>query len=178
MHLVFILVCWSTAVDTFFRSYKSAPIQIEWFASPFHGIWKYPVQWQVCVIMIECMNGSNGLTCEFPGWWFFKFSLLVFSPLPLQPPMPTFQSKPYRQSQALNPLVTKVKKHPFLFFGLPFIGIIVGGSFALSQITQTRFDHRDMRHSKVCYIVTCFCMMFIPFILSGCERRSIGNGQE
>lgn len=66
----------------------------------------------------------------------------------------------------------------FSFFGLPFIGIIVGGSFALSQITQTRFDHRDMRHSKVCYIVTCFCMMFIPFILSGCERRSIGNGQE
>lgn len=93
-------------------------------------------------------------------------------------PMPTFQSKPYRQSQALNPLVSKVKKHPFLLFGLPFIGIIVGGSFALSQITQTRFDHRDMRHSKVCYIVTCFCMMFIPFILSGCERRSIGNGQE
>ncbi|KAJ8660883.1 hypothetical protein O0I10_003527 [Lichtheimia ornata] len=63
--------------------------------------------------------------------------------------MPTFQSKPYRQSQALNPLVSKVKKHPFILFGLPFIGIIVGGSFALSQITQTRFDHRDMRHTKV-----------------------------
>lgn len=82
--------------------------------------------------------------------------------------MPTFQSKPYRQSQALNPLVSKVKKHPFILFGLPFIGIIVGGSFALSQITQTRFDHRDMRHTKVCFIV--FCNNRIYYSCYGCYQ--------
>ncbi|KAI9320234.1 cytochrome c oxidase assembly protein COX16, partial [Dichotomocladium elegans] len=36
-----------------------------------------------------------------------------------------------------------------LLFGLPFIAIIVGGSFGLAQITQTRYDHRDLRHRKV-----------------------------
>ncbi|KAI9494005.1 cytochrome c oxidase assembly protein COX16-domain-containing protein [Zychaea mexicana] len=61
----------------------------------------------------------------------------------------TFQSKPYGKKSALDPLAAKVKKRPFILFGLPFIAIIVGGSFGLSQLTQTRYDHRDMRHRKV-----------------------------
>ncbi|KAI8137420.1 cytochrome c oxidase assembly protein COX16-domain-containing protein [Fennellomyces sp. T-0311] len=63
--------------------------------------------------------------------------------------MPTFQSKPYGKKSALDPIAIQVKKKPFLFFGLPFIAIIIGGSFGLAQLTQTRYDHRDMRHKKV-----------------------------
>ncbi|KAI9255603.1 cytochrome c oxidase assembly protein COX16-domain-containing protein [Phascolomyces articulosus] len=63
--------------------------------------------------------------------------------------MPTFQSKPYGKKGTFDPLAAKVKKRPFLLFGLPFIAIIIGGSFGLSQLTQTRYDHRDMRHRKV-----------------------------
>lgn len=65
--------------------------------------------------------------------------------------MVTFQSKPYGQKSALGPLAAQAKKKPFLFFGLPFLTIMVAGSFGLSQLTQTKFDHRDRRHTKVCY---------------------------
>ncbi|KAG0183439.1 Cytochrome oxidase assembly [Apophysomyces sp. BC1021] len=57
--------------------------------------------------------------------------------------MPAFQSKPW------DPLAAKAKKHPFMLFGLPFILTIVAGSFGLSQLTQTRYDHRDMKHKQV-----------------------------
>jgi cytochrome c oxidase assembly protein subunit 16 len=63
--------------------------------------------------------------------------------------MVTFQSKPYGQTSAFSPLAAKAKKRPFLFFGLPFLAIMVAGSFGLSQLTQTKFDHRDRRHTKV-----------------------------
>lgn len=63
--------------------------------------------------------------------------------------MPIFQSKPYGQKSVLDPLTAKVKKRPFLLFGLPFILIMVGGSFGLAQLTQTRYDHRDLRHRQV-----------------------------
>ncbi|KAI8060083.1 cytochrome c oxidase assembly protein COX16-domain-containing protein [Gongronella butleri] len=63
--------------------------------------------------------------------------------------MPTFQSKSFARESQINSLSQKVKRHPFVLFGLPFIGIIVGASVGLSQLTQTKFDHRDMRHKKV-----------------------------
>lgn len=63
--------------------------------------------------------------------------------------MGTFANKPYGQQSALGPLAAKAKKRPFLYFGLPFLAIMVGGSFGLAQLTQTKFDHRDRRHTKV-----------------------------
>ncbi|CAO3628770.1 unnamed protein product [Mucor hiemalis] len=63
--------------------------------------------------------------------------------------MGTFQNKPYGQKSAFEPLAAQAKKKPFLFFGLPFLGIMVIGSFGLAQLTQTKFDHRDRRHTKV-----------------------------
>ena len=50
--------------------------------------------------------------------------------------MPTFQSKPLKSSPALR----AVRRHPFLFFGLPFLSLIVGTSFALQTFTRTRYD--------------------------------------
>jgi len=47
-----------------------------------------------------------------------------------------FQSR----SRSTNPLVSSVRRHPFAFFGLPFLGIVVGASFALQTFTQTRYD--------------------------------------
>ncbi|KXN74112.1 hypothetical protein CONCODRAFT_32552, partial [Conidiobolus coronatus NRRL 28638] len=37
------------------------------------------------------------------------------------------------------------RKHPFLFFGLPFISIIVGASFFMTRFTQTRYDYQKTR---------------------------------
>lgn len=63
--------------------------------------------------------------------------------------MGTFQNKPYGQKSAFEPLAAQAKKKPFLYFGLPFLAIMVAGSFGLAQLTQTKFDHRDRRHTKV-----------------------------
>jgi cytochrome c oxidase assembly protein subunit 16 len=63
--------------------------------------------------------------------------------------MVTFHSKPYGQKSAFGPLAAQAKKKPFLFFGLPFLTVMVVGSFGLSQLTQTKYDHRDRRHTKV-----------------------------
>lgn len=78
--------------------------------------------------------------------------------------MVKFQSKPYGQTSAFSPLAAKAKKRPFLFFGLPFLGIMVAGSFGLSQLTQTKFDHRDRRHTKVCINLTEILLQ-LPLIL-------------
>ncbi|KAI8991475.1 cytochrome c oxidase assembly protein COX16-domain-containing protein [Mycotypha africana] len=63
--------------------------------------------------------------------------------------MVKFQNKPYGKENPLGPLAAHVKKKPFLYFGLPFVGIIVAGSFGLAQLTQTKYDHRDRRHTQV-----------------------------
>ncbi|KAI9281981.1 cytochrome c oxidase assembly protein COX16-domain-containing protein [Sporodiniella umbellata] len=63
--------------------------------------------------------------------------------------MVKFESKPYGQTSSFDALASQAKKKPFLFFGLPFLTIMVAGSFGLSQLTQTKFDHRDRKHKKV-----------------------------
>lgn len=47
----------------------------------------------------------------------------------------------------LNPsaLTLTIRRHPFAFFGLPFLATMVAGSFALSSLTQTRYDLRDAK---------------------------------
>ncbi|ODO08325.1 cytochrome c oxidase-assembly factor COX16 [Cryptococcus wingfieldii CBS 7118] len=57
--------------------------------------------------------------------------------------MPAFPTRPLNARP--NPLVQKVRKHPFIFFGLPFVGIIVGASFALQAFTQTRYDYHQTK---------------------------------
>jgi cytochrome c oxidase assembly protein subunit 16 len=42
-----------------------------------------------------------------------------------------------------------IKRNPFLYIGLPLIIPIVGGSFALSYLTQTRYELHDNKSKKV-----------------------------
>ncbi|ORX75684.1 hypothetical protein K493DRAFT_246982 [Basidiobolus meristosporus CBS 931.73] len=41
------------------------------------------------------------------------------------------------------PLASIIRKHPVVAFGVPFLTIIVGSSFLLTQMTQTRYDFHD-----------------------------------
>jgi cytochrome c oxidase assembly protein subunit 16 len=54
-------------------------------------------------------------------------------------------------SRPLNPsrLNALVRKQP-LFFGVPFVVLMVATSFGLSAITQTKYDLRDQRVKQVC----------------------------
>ncbi|WVR06757.1 hypothetical protein IAU60_003792 [Kwoniella sp. DSM 27419] len=57
--------------------------------------------------------------------------------------MPAFGSKPLNAPQ--SSFLTHIRKHPFVLFGLPFVGIIVFSSFALSAFTQTRYDYQQSK---------------------------------
>ncbi|RKP09835.1 cytochrome c oxidase assembly protein COX16-domain-containing protein, partial [Thamnocephalis sphaerospora] len=42
-----------------------------------------------------------------------------------------------------------LRRHPVAMFGLPFCLLMVGGSFALAEFTQTRYDLRARTASKL-----------------------------
>jgi len=58
--------------------------------------------------------------------------------------MPVFPSKPFRSPSLNNAL----RRHPALF-GVPFILIIVGASFGLQTLTQTRYDLHNQKVTQV-----------------------------
>ena len=68
--------------------------------------------------------------------------------------MPAFQAKTFRRTTtASSPLGerigaayrTKLPRHPFLLFGLPFIMVIVAGSFALTPAAALRYERHDRK---------------------------------
>lgn len=55
-----------------------------------------------------------------------------------------------RRVQFFPSSITKlVSRRPFLFFGLPLITVIVAGSFALSELTQTKVDYNKQKVQQV-----------------------------
>ncbi|KEF59205.1 cytochrome c oxidase assembly protein COX16, mitochondrial [Exophiala aquamarina CBS 119918] len=72
--------------------------------------------------------------------------------------MPTFQSKPFRsareQATTLGDRIAasyrrQVSTRPFLFFGLPFISLMVAASFLLTPATALRYEQHDRKHKQV-----------------------------
>ncbi|KAI1463666.1 cytochrome c oxidase assembly protein COX16-domain-containing protein [Daldinia caldariorum] len=63
--------------------------------------------------------------------------------------MAVFQSKKYRSAADVNSFAAKYRammaKHPFLLFGLPFMSVIVAGSFVLTPATAVRYEKHDRR---------------------------------
>ncbi|KAI0096410.1 cytochrome c oxidase assembly protein COX16-domain-containing protein [Nemania sp. FL0031] len=63
--------------------------------------------------------------------------------------MAVFQSKKYRSAADTSTFAAKYRvmmaKHPFLLFGLPFMSIIVAGSFILTPATAIRYERHDRR---------------------------------
>ncbi|RIB22529.1 cytochrome c oxidase assembly protein COX16-domain-containing protein [Gigaspora rosea] len=47
------------------------------------------------------------------------------------------------------PAYNIIKRHPFALFGLPLILSIVAGSYALSHLTQTRYEVHSNKTRKV-----------------------------
>lgn len=63
--------------------------------------------------------------------------------------MGAFQNKTFRASADAGKIGMKYRalmaKHPFLAFGLPFIAVIVAGSFVLTPATAIRYEKHDRR---------------------------------
>jgi hypothetical protein len=71
--------------------------------------------------------------------------------------MPIFQRKTFRGSRPASDLSGKLlawythrqSNNPFLYFGLPFLSLMVGASFLLTPATALRFEKHDRRNRKV-----------------------------
>lgn len=63
--------------------------------------------------------------------------------------MAVFQSRKYRSAAEANTLGARYRammaKRPFLLFGLPFMTVIVGASFALTPATAIRYERHDRK---------------------------------
>ncbi|KAI1844997.1 hypothetical protein JX265_008418 [Neoarthrinium moseri] len=63
--------------------------------------------------------------------------------------MAVFPNKKFRGAADANNFATKYRalmaKHPFLLFGLPFMSVIVAGSFVLTPATAVRYEKHDRR---------------------------------
>lgn len=60
-----------------------------------------------------------------------------------------FAKKKYAPSQTSVYYRAAVQKHPFLLFGLPFISVMVAGSFFLTPATAIRYDRHDAKVQQV-----------------------------
>jgi cytochrome c oxidase assembly protein subunit 16 len=56
-----------------------------------------------------------------------------------------FARRRHRQSALSLWYQAKLRRSPFLFFGLPFLSIVVIGSFALSSFTTIRYERHDKK---------------------------------
>lgn len=71
--------------------------------------------------------------------------------------MPIFQAKTFRsatQSRELSDRLAtwygrKQERNPFLWFGLPFMGLIVSASFLLTPATALRYEKHDRKNRQV-----------------------------
>jgi cytochrome c oxidase assembly protein subunit 16 len=63
--------------------------------------------------------------------------------------MPTFSAKKFLSStndRTIGAIYRRhLSKHPFILFGLPFIGTIVAGSFFLTPATALRYEKHDRK---------------------------------
>lgn len=68
--------------------------------------------------------------------------------------MPAFQSKTFHRATTASSSLgerlgalyrARLPRHPFLLFGLPFIAIIVAGSFALTPAAALRYERYDRK---------------------------------
>ncbi|KAI9661199.1 MAG: Cytochrome oxidase assembly [Bathelium mastoideum] len=67
--------------------------------------------------------------------------------------MPTFQRRSFPSSASTAGLPAKYRsalnKHPFLLFGLPFISVMVLGSFFLTPATALRYEKHDRKVTQM-----------------------------
>ncbi|KAJ2996720.1 hypothetical protein NUW58_g884 [Xylaria curta] len=63
--------------------------------------------------------------------------------------MAVFQSKKYRSAADAGTFTAKYRvmlaKHPFLLFGLPFMSVIIAGSFVLTPAAAVRYERHDRK---------------------------------
>ncbi|KAF9166755.1 hypothetical protein DFQ27_005729 [Actinomortierella ambigua] len=60
-----------------------------------------------------------------------------------------FASKTYSKSPGSDRFTAAINRRPLLYFGVPFVGIIVIGSYALAELTATKYNVHDNKTKAV-----------------------------
>ena len=66
--------------------------------------------------------------------------------------MPTFSSRPVAPSAGatrVKQILRSLRQRPFLLFGAPFLSLMVVSSFALQNLTKTRYDYQSSKTSTM-----------------------------
>ena len=65
----------------------------------------------------------------------------------------SFQKNKFRSAADANTFAARYRaamaKHPFALFGLPFLIVMVGGSFVLTPATAIRYERHDRKVQQV-----------------------------
>lgn len=72
----------------------------------------------------------------------------------LRPPtapnaMAVFGSQPLNPTPFQRAVKTRLQRRPFMYFGLPFIGLVIFSSYALESFTKTRYDYQSTKVQSV-----------------------------
>ena len=60
-----------------------------------------------------------------------------------------FQSQPLNPTPFQKTVASKLRNRPFLYFGVPFLSIVVLASYGLQGFTKTRYDYHDTKVQTV-----------------------------
>jgi len=67
--------------------------------------------------------------------------------------MPVFQARKFRPNSYQHTIAATYRRHlarhPFLLFGLPFITLMVAGSFFLTPATALRYERHDRKMRRL-----------------------------
>lgn len=63
--------------------------------------------------------------------------------------MAVFGSQPLNPTPFQRAVKTRLQRRPFMYFGLPFIGLVIFSSYALESFTKTRYDYQSTKVQSV-----------------------------
>lgn len=100
---------------------------------------------QKAAAAIEPVVGSSSSKVSIRRLAMHEMPQFIGSLLAINTPnMPALSRKSLNSSK-----LATIRKQPFILFGLPFISALVIGSFALSSLTNTRYELRDTQMHTV-----------------------------
>lgn len=63
--------------------------------------------------------------------------------------MAVFGSQPLNPTPFQKAVKTGLQRRPFIYFGLPFLGLVIFSSYALEKFTKTRYDYHSTKVQSV-----------------------------
>ncbi|KAJ9116703.1 hypothetical protein QFC20_000638 [Naganishia adeliensis] len=63
--------------------------------------------------------------------------------------MAVFGSQPLNPTPFQRAVKTRLQRRPFIYFGLPFIGLVIFSSYALEKFTKTRYEYQSTKVQSV-----------------------------